>query len=306
MIGHARMAGRRWRAARRAGRSGTVEQAYSNRRSALSALLDLWRSDGDPAPAASLHGLRTVRPVRVVRTTSSSTERRVHVRTAAAEGRRSPPLPVTLPGHLAGRPPRNKGLRYPLDPPTVEEIVAVMRQAVRCAGLDIGVHRSDRRSRAGKLSRQGSPQLRWALYESAQAACRPTSPDRADYLALARALARHSVADDRAQARPPLLPHPARTRPRSPRARHLNPPPICSATPTAPQMTASLPASSRNCRDSRPRAAVHQRPSSRSRPPRNDPSTITSPATRPSTQISPAPEERTAKPDCPTTTRRQP
>ena len=40
------------------------------------------------------------------------------------------------------------------------------------------------RSRAGKLIRQGSPQLRWALYESAQAACRPTSPDWADYLAL--------------------------------------------------------------------------------------------------------------------------
>jgi hypothetical protein len=47
-----------------------------------------------------------------------------------------------------------------------------------------GVHRSDRRSRSGKLTRQGSPQLRWALYESAQAACRPTSPDRADYLEL--------------------------------------------------------------------------------------------------------------------------
>ena len=46
------------------------------------------------------------------------------------------------------------------------------------------MHRSHRRSRAGKLTRQGSPQLRWALYESAQAACRPTSPDRADYLAL--------------------------------------------------------------------------------------------------------------------------
>jgi transposase len=58
------------------------------------------------------------------------------------------------------------------------------RKAVRCAGLDIGVHRSDRRSRPGKLTRQGSPQLRWALYESAQAACRPTSPDRADYLEL--------------------------------------------------------------------------------------------------------------------------
>ena len=37
--------------------------------------------------------------------------------------------PVTLPGYLAGRPARNKGLRYPPDPPTVEEIVAVMRQA---------------------------------------------------------------------------------------------------------------------------------------------------------------------------------
>jgi transposase len=58
------------------------------------------------------------------------------------------------------------------------------RKAVRCSGLDIGVHRSDRRSRAGKLTKQGSPQLRWALYEAAQSACRPTSPDRADYLAL--------------------------------------------------------------------------------------------------------------------------
>jgi transposase len=62
--------------------------------------------------------------------------------------------------------------------------LSASRKAVRCAGLDVGVHRSDRRARAGKLTRQGSPQLRWALYESAQAACRPTSPDRADYLAL--------------------------------------------------------------------------------------------------------------------------
>jgi site-specific recombinase XerD len=44
-----------------------------------------------------------------------------------AAGRRR--APVTLPGYLAGRPPRNKGLRYPPDPPAVEEIVAVMRQA---------------------------------------------------------------------------------------------------------------------------------------------------------------------------------
>jgi site-specific recombinase XerD len=37
--------------------------------------------------------------------------------------------PATMPGYHAGRPPRNKGLRYPADPPTVEEIVAVMRHA---------------------------------------------------------------------------------------------------------------------------------------------------------------------------------
>jgi hypothetical protein len=37
--------------------------------------------------------------------------------------------PATLAGYHAGRPPRNKGMRYPADPPTVEEIVAVMRHA---------------------------------------------------------------------------------------------------------------------------------------------------------------------------------
>jgi hypothetical protein len=31
--------------------------------------------------------------------------------------------PATLPGFHAGRPPRNKGLRYPADPPQVEEII---------------------------------------------------------------------------------------------------------------------------------------------------------------------------------------
>src|SRR5919112_5311572 len=36
---------------------------------------------------------------------------------------------ATLPGHHCGRAPRNKGMRYPADPPTVEEIVAVMRHA---------------------------------------------------------------------------------------------------------------------------------------------------------------------------------
>jgi integrase len=44
----------------------------------------------------------------------------------AAGRRRSP---ATLPEFHAGRPPRNKGIRYPADSPTIEEIIAVMRQA---------------------------------------------------------------------------------------------------------------------------------------------------------------------------------
>src|ERR1035437_718760 len=56
------------------------------------------------------------------------------------------------------------------------------RDAVRYAGLDITVHQSDQRRAAGHLSRQGPPALRWALYEAAQVARRPGSPDRAYYL----------------------------------------------------------------------------------------------------------------------------
>ncbi len=37
--------------------------------------------------------------------------------------------PVTTAGFLAGRAPRNKGMRYLPDPPRPEEIVQVMRQA---------------------------------------------------------------------------------------------------------------------------------------------------------------------------------
>jgi site-specific recombinase XerD len=37
--------------------------------------------------------------------------------------------PATVVGYLAGRTPRNKGRRYPADPPRVEEIVSVMRAA---------------------------------------------------------------------------------------------------------------------------------------------------------------------------------
>jgi transposase len=62
------------------------------------------------------------------------------------------------------------------------------RYAVRYGGLDITVHASDRRRAPGHLSRQGPPVLRWALYEAAQAATRPSSPDHAYYRQAAQRL----------------------------------------------------------------------------------------------------------------------
>jgi transposase len=56
------------------------------------------------------------------------------------------------------------------------------REAVRYGGMDITVYESDRRRAPGHLSRQGPPALRWALYEAAQVARRPTSPDRDFYV----------------------------------------------------------------------------------------------------------------------------
>ena len=56
------------------------------------------------------------------------------------------------------------------------------RQAVRYAGMDITVYQSDRHRAPGHISRQGPPVLRWALYEAAQVARRPGSPDREYYL----------------------------------------------------------------------------------------------------------------------------
>jgi transposase len=55
------------------------------------------------------------------------------------------------------------------------------REAVRYSGLDITVYQSDQHRAPGHLSRQGPPVLRWALYEAAQCACRPASPDHAYY-----------------------------------------------------------------------------------------------------------------------------
>jgi len=60
--------------------------------------------------------------------------------------------PATLSGFHQGRVPRNKGLRYPPDPPSVEEIIAVMRaagdgpEAMRLRGVMILLWRAGLRS----------------------------------------------------------------------------------------------------------------------------------------------------------------
>ncbi|MBI2983626.1 MAG: IS110 family transposase [Chloroflexi bacterium] len=61
-------------------------------------------------------------------------------------------------------------------------------QAVRFAGLDVTVWSSDGKRSAGHLARQGSPQLRWALFEAAECARRATSPDHDYYAAVAERL----------------------------------------------------------------------------------------------------------------------
>jgi transposase len=58
------------------------------------------------------------------------------------------------------------------------------RQAVRFAGLDITVSCSDRKGPPGKLSRQGPPVLRWAVYEAGKTHARTSAPDHGYYAAV--------------------------------------------------------------------------------------------------------------------------
>ena len=75
-----------------------------------------------------------------------------------------------MPGYHAGRPPRNKGIRYPADPPRVEEIVSLMRQAgpgihgVRLRGLIVVLWRAGLRiSEALSLAERDLDPARGAL-----------------------------------------------------------------------------------------------------------------------------------------------
>jgi len=51
------------------------------------------------------------------------------------------------------------------------------RKAVRFTGLDVTVHSSDRKGPPGRLSRQGPPVLRWAVYEAGKTHARSSAPD---------------------------------------------------------------------------------------------------------------------------------
>ncbi|NNF56347.1 MAG: IS110 family transposase [Acidimicrobiales bacterium] len=54
-------------------------------------------------------------------------------------------------------------------------------QAVRHSGLDITVYESDANRAPGRITRQGPPALRWALFEAAMSATKPASPDHPYY-----------------------------------------------------------------------------------------------------------------------------
>ena len=108
--------------------------------------------------------------------------------------------------------------------------LSASRKAVRMAGIDIGVHRSDRRARVGKLT---PPRLPAAALGALRGRARSVSaqqprPRRLPRAQGPRAQPHARVADDRAQARAPLLPRAARARPRRPGTR---PDPLTTARP---------------------------------------------------------------------------
>jgi transposase len=84
---------------------------------------------------------------------------------------------------------------YGVGPVTATAIVAELGDArrfgcsddaVRHCGLDVTVHQSDNKRAPGHLSQEGPELLGWALFEAAQQACRPASPDHDYYRQVAR------------------------------------------------------------------------------------------------------------------------
>jgi transposase len=87
------------------------------------------------------------------------------------------------------------------------------RKAVRFTGLDITVHSSGRKRPPGRLSRQGPPVLRWAVYEAGQTHARAAAPGPR-LLRRSRRPQEHQARCTAGgpQDRPAGLPHPDRAR----------------------------------------------------------------------------------------------
>jgi transposase len=66
--------------------------------------------------------------------------------------------------------------------------------AVRHTGLDISIYSSDGKRTRARLTRQGQPLLRWAVFEAGRHACKPSSPDHDYYLEVAARLGKKRAA----------------------------------------------------------------------------------------------------------------
>ena len=111
--------------------------------------------------------------------------------------------------------------------------------AVRHTGHDVTVYSSDGRRSAGHPARQGPPMLRWALYEAAVYAGRPSSPDHAYFQGQGPSGRSAGVAVHGPKARPPLPPHTAPPRRPGPRPR---PPDLTDSGPARRARTTDEPA----------------------------------------------------------------
>src|SRR5437867_2269794 len=147
---------------------------------------------GEPADTAALRGRRR-------HAKTDKTDAR-HLRALLAEGRlpeaRLGPLRHQLADaarHLTGAKVLAARL-YGVGPLTALALTCWLagknrfsssRKAVRFTGLDITVHSSDRKGPPGRLSRQGPPVLRWAVYEAGKTHARTSAPDHGYYATVA-------------------------------------------------------------------------------------------------------------------------
>ena len=160
------------------------------------------------------------------------------------EGRRR--SPATLPGFHAGHAPGNKGVRYPADPPKVEEIVAVMHAAGdgahgrRLCGLMVVMWRAGLRIQEALALTEGDLDQRRGSLLARRGKGRAPSRGRHGHMGMgtARALARAAaelpvgaaVRHQRRHARTPLVARRGARRDAAHRRRSRSAAPLC-ATP---------------------------------------------------------------------------